>query len=158
IRVPAPKENPLVHELAELLEQPSDTDPLSVLKLTLPLKYVYDRRSFRVCANVASATHGETVLEEVLGSGDATQRFQAFMLRQSPLTYWRSEQALGFVSTLRVRVNNMLWHETPTLFGTDPLDRVFLINRYDGGKTSITFGNQATPPTGSDNIRAIYRK
>ena len=37
--------------------------------------------------NVIAASHGETVHNEVVGSGDASQSFQRFALQKQPLTY-----------------------------------------------------------------------
>ena len=42
----------------------------TTLQLASPLANVYDRASVRINANVAAATHGESV-QEILGSGDA---------------------------------------------------------------------------------------
>ena len=48
-------------------------------------------REFALYGNVVRATHGETRFE-VLGSGDAGKAFQAFTLKQPPLT-WVSAQS-----------------------------------------------------------------
>ena len=64
------------------------------LQLEAALRYVYDRPSVRVNANVAHATHGETVLETV-GSGAANVPDQRFALRQSPVTQVSAATASG---------------------------------------------------------------
>ena len=56
------------------------------LQLATPLAYCYKRETVRIYANVAHATHGETRVEP-LGSGDPTQAFQSYVLKNSPLTY-----------------------------------------------------------------------
>ncbi len=56
------------------------------MRFTESLANSYIRSSVLINANVALATHGESV-KEVLGSGDASASFQTFTLRQPPLTY-----------------------------------------------------------------------
>ncbi len=131
-----------------------------VLTVTPALANSYARESFSLNANVAHATHGETV-QEILGSGDASQTYQQFTLRQPPLTYVSAATASGATSTLAVRVNDVLWHETPTLYGRGSQDHVYVSLTGDDGKTTIEFGDGATGarlPTGQDNVRALYRK
>ena len=121
---------------------------------------VYRRDSVTINANVARATHGETV-QEVLGSGDASQPYQRFALRQPPLTHISASTASGTESTLQVRVNDILWRETPTLYGHAPNDRVYIARRDNDGKTTIQFGDGRTGsrlPSGQENVRATYRK
>jgi hypothetical protein len=134
--------------------------PYSVLLLAPDgLAYRYKRDTVSILANVAKATHGET-RQEILGGGDGAQSLQTFTLRQSPLTYTSAATQDGVVSTLAVRVNELLWHETDSLAGSAPADRVYLTKRNDDGKTSLTFGTGregARLPTGSDNVRAVYR-
>jgi predicted phage baseplate assembly protein len=127
--------------------------------------------NFSLNANVAHATHGETV-SEVLGSGDASQRYQQFTLKQSPLTYVSAATASGARSTLEtktdageidygVRVNGLRWHEAPTLFGRRSQEHIYVTRTSDEGKTTIEFGDGLTGarlPSGQDNVRATYRK
>jgi predicted phage baseplate assembly protein len=138
----------------------------ATLTVTPPLKRSYVRvtpkpeEGFSINANVAHATHGETV-SEILGSGDAGQRYQQFILRQPPLTYVSAATASGAASTLELRVNDLLWHEAPTLFGHDPQDRIYVTRTGDDGKTTVEFGDGVTGarlPSGQDNVRAKYRK
>ncbi len=88
-------------------------------------EHLFDRATVTIAANVADATHGETVTE-VLGSGDGSQPNQSFKLKQAPaLTYMRSTAPGGAESTLQIRVNDLLWHEVPTLFEREPRERIF---------------------------------
>jgi hypothetical protein len=87
----------------------------SVITVTPALAFSYERGSFSLNGNVAQATHGETV-EEILGSGDASQWFQKFQLKQPPLTHISAANASGAASTLEVRVNDVRWDESETLF------------------------------------------
>jgi predicted phage baseplate assembly protein len=64
-------------------------------------------------------------------------------------------------STLEVRVNDILWTEVPSLYGTGPNDRIYVTRTSDEGRTAITFGDGRTGarlPTGQENVRARYRK
>jgi hypothetical protein len=111
-------------------------------------------------ANVAPATHGETV-QEVLGNGAAGTPFQRFSLKQTPLTYISAANATGAESTLQVRVNDVLWHETPTLYGLGSKDRMYVTRRDDAGTTTVEFGDGMTGarlPSGQMNVRARYRR
>jgi predicted phage baseplate assembly protein len=137
-----------------------------ILTVTPPLKNSYARvrqkpeEGFSLNANVAHATHGETV-SEILGSGDAGQRYQQFILRQPPLTYVSAPTASGAASTLELRVNDLLWHEAAALFGQDPQERIYVTYTDDDGKTTVEFGDGVTGarlPSGQDNVRAKYRK
>lgn len=132
----------------------------ATLTVTPPLALSYARDSFSLNANVAQATHGETV-GEILGSGDASLPYQQFTLRQPPLTYVSAATASGEASTLQVRVNDILWHETPTLYGRGPREHVYVTRTDDDGKTTVEFGDGITGarlPSGQDNVRAAYRK
>jgi predicted phage baseplate assembly protein len=117
------------------------------------------REKITIYGNVVKATHGET-RKEVLGSGDASKPMQAFVLRQSPLTFVAAPTAAGAASTLELRVNEVKWHETDTLAGLSPDDRKFITKTDDESKTTVVFGNGregARPPTGTENITAVYR-
>jgi predicted phage baseplate assembly protein len=129
------------------------------IKLSTKPAYCYVRDKVTIHGNVVKATHGET-RNEVLGGGDASKPMQAFMLRQSPLTYLPAPTPAGAASTLVIRVNEVEWHETDTLAGLAPDDRKFITKTDDESKTKVIFGNGregARPPTGAGNIAAVYR-
>lgn len=132
----------------------------TLLTLTPGLQASYDRATVVIYANVAAATQGETKTQ-VLGNGDASQPYQQFTLKESPLTYISSTSPSGADSTLQVRVNDVLWHETPSLYDLGAHDRNFVTRTDDDGKTTVEFGdgiNGARLPTGRENITAAYRK
>jgi hypothetical protein len=129
------------------------------LKLAKELQYRYRRDTVVIYGNVAKATHGETRFE-VLGSGDAAKSLQSFTLKQPPLTYVSAPTPSGIESTLRVRVNDILWHEADSLAGLQPTDRSYIVRIDDGGQTTVVFGNGERGvrlPTGPENVRANYR-
>ncbi|MDT8760890.1 putative baseplate assembly protein [Sphingomonas psychrotolerans] len=123
------------------------------------LAYRYKRDTVTIYANVAQATHGET-RTEILGSGNAAQPLQSFLLRQPPLTFVSARTPSGIASTLEVRVNDVLWHEVATLAVSGPADRKFTTKTGDDDKTAVTFGNGRQGmrlPTGRENVKARYR-
>lgn len=130
------------------------------LKFLNSLEHKFVRDTVSLNANVALATHGETT-REILGSGDASKPYQSFTLKQPPLTYISAANENGAASTLDVSVNDVRWHETESLYGAQPRDRVFVTRLSEDGKTTVQFGDGKTgarPPTGTGNIRATYRK
>lgn len=136
------------------------TEGFTRLKLEVPLAHSYVRSTVRINANVALATHGETV-REVLGGGDATRPFQKFTLRQPPLTYIGAATPTGSQTTLLVRVNGLLWHEAQSFYGHGPDERIYVTRTDDDGKTTVMFGDGRTGarlPTGQENVVATYRK
>jgi predicted phage baseplate assembly protein len=132
----------------------------TVVQLTQALKRAYVRTTVTINANVVLATHGETK-EDVLGSGDATQPYQRFKLRQPPLTYVSAPTPSGGETTLRVYVDDVRWHEVPTLYGRGSRDRVYIARHESDAGTTIEFGDGHTGtrlPTGPENVVARYRK
>lgn len=147
------------------LEKPRPKRPLpgdrthTTVTLAKELQYRYKRDTVVIYGNVAKATHGETRFE-VMGSGDAAKSLQSFTLKQPPLTYVSAPTPSGIESTLKVRVNDLLWHEAESLAGLQKTDRSYIVRIDDGGQTTVVFGNGergARLPTGPENVRATYR-
>ncbi|MCY1061723.1 hypothetical protein [Nannocystis sp. SCPEA4] len=111
--------------------------------------------------NVLDISRGETVQDEVLGSGDASQPYQTFKLAKSPLTYLSKPNTPdGIASTLEIRVDGIRWHERPSFYGAGPNDAVYIVRHDDEQNTHITFGDGVRGmrlPTGRGNVRANYR-
>jgi len=134
---------------------------LTTVTLTSALANTYARAGAVLLANVVAATQGETVKDEILGSGNAAAN-QSFALKKKPVTY---VPATGFTetavtSTLHVRVNGVEWSELPTLLNAAPNAQAYTTATDDGGQTTVAFGdgtNGARPPTGKDNVHARYR-
>lgn len=132
----------------------------TTLRLAAPLRHAYDRESVRINANVAPASHGETVAE-IAGSGDASRPDQAFPLKQAPLTHVRADTPGGARSTLAVRVSDELWEGRDTLYAAGPADRAHATEIHDDASAAVVFGDGvegARVPTGLQNVRATYRK
>ncbi|CAN5744019.1 putative baseplate assembly protein [soil metagenome] len=112
--------------------------------------------------NVANVSRGESVPNEILGSGDPSVTSASFTLKKSPLTYFNEPSAnqIGATSTLVVRVDGIAWREVPSFFGVGPDERVYIVREGDDGSSTITFGDGvrgALLPSGRDNIVAGYR-
>ncbi|MCL4266871.1 MAG: putative baseplate assembly protein [Anaerolineae bacterium] len=129
------------------------------LQLANNLAYCYKRDTVTIYGNVAKATHGET-RQEVLGSGDGSKPFQRFTLKQPPVTFVSAATPSGVASSLVVRVNDIKWHEAEHLVGLEPADRQFTTQTDDEEKMTVIFGDGrygARLPTGSENVKAVYR-
>jgi hypothetical protein len=154
----AAKDDPIVSE--RLIVTLCEGSPTELTFDGEGITNIYDRASVAITANVAEATHGETV-EEIGGSGDATQQFQKFALRQPPLTYLRALNPRGMASTLEVRIDDVLWHQEQTLYKKKPDQRVYTERLDHESKTIVRFGDGrggARLPSGQQNVRFKYRK
>jgi len=115
----------------------------------------------KLFGNVIAVVRGETVTDEVLGSGNAAKPFNKFTLKKKPLT-WISDAAQtdGRRPELTVRVDNVEWQRVDTFFKAKSTDRVYIVRQDEQGEATITFGDGvrgARVPTGVNNIRATYR-
>jgi hypothetical protein len=158
ILLPSQTGDPQAGEVA-LVQSVVCTGDVTTLTLTSPLAAAYDATTVTVNANAVMATNGQSV-QEILGSGDATNGALQFTLKQAPLTYLTAPSGNGTVSTLQVWVNNLQWQETVSLLTAGPADRVFVTSMNAAGNTVVQFGNGvqgARPPTGVANVRAVYR-
>lgn len=142
-----------------LIDEVQHIDGITRLLLASETAYRYDRTTLRINANVALATHGESVNEE-LGSGDATQTFQTFTLKKPPLTYVSAASESGRESTLTVRVDGVAWQRVASLGRAGPEDAVYELRHSDDGSAHVRFGDGRTGrrlPTGTLNVSAVYR-
>ncbi|MCX4247459.1 baseplate J/gp47 family protein [Paraliomyxa miuraensis] len=120
------------------------------------------RAPVTIRGNVFEVTRGETVANELLGSGDSSTPFLSFKLARRDLTYLPDQSRPGrLASTLQVRVNGILWKEVDSFFGQGPSDEVYTVrNDIDDGRAVVTFGDGIRgrrAPTGTNNIVANYR-
>ncbi len=147
-----------VAEIA-VLDGVRHTGGRSVLVLHAPLLHGYRRDSLRIHANVARATHGESV-QEVLGNGDRSLQHQQFVLKKPPTTHVSAATASGVRSTLELRVNGLLWNELPSLYGAAPDQHAYTTRIDDDAAMHILFGDGrqgARLPSGVMNVAARYR-
>lgn len=155
---PALDSDETVSEIAFLKTLPT-FNPTTHFQLKDPLRYVYDRTTFSINANVVPSTHGETI-STVLGSGDGAKPYQTFPLKKPPLTYVSAKSASGRETTLSVSVNNVRWAEKPAFFGLNSASENYVVRIEDDGTTSVIFGDSqqgARLPTGVENVTTTYR-
>ncbi|MEO3891421.1 hypothetical protein [Nonomuraea sp. B5E05] len=129
------------------------------VELDRDLTFSYDPRGLRVHGNVATATHGESVIQ-ALGSGDPTVAFQRMRTRRGPLTHVRAETAAGTRSTLELRVDGVRWEAVASLDTVGHGDRVFTERLDHDGLATVTTGDGrhgARLPAGTENVQAAYR-
>jgi photosystem II stability/assembly factor-like uncharacterized protein len=156
---PAIDADPEVSEIAEIAQPPNDQQQ-PLLRLSQPLQNSYDPETLKIYANIVPATHGETVMVEVLGSGDGSQPNQQFVLRQKPLTYTSAPTATGSVTTLEIWVNQVQWTEVDSLYGRSRQEQVYITQRAEDGAVTVIFGDGTSGmrlPTGMENVIARYR-
>jgi predicted phage baseplate assembly protein len=142
--------------------QPTQIDTVTGTSVTLAddLAPALDRESVRIAGNVVLATHGETVADEVLGSGDGTASNQRFTLRKPNLTHVAAKTPSGVTDSLEIRVDDVLWTEVPSLYPAGPHDRVYVVRIADDATATVIFGDGthgARLPTGQENVHARYR-
>jgi hypothetical protein len=119
---------------------------------------------FNVLFNLLPVSRGQTVANEILGSGDATVTTgQEFVLKKSPLTYLQSADStsgFGYSSTLHVWVDGVEWQEAPSFFGQLPNATVFVTYEDSQNMTHVQFGDGvygSRLPSGVNNVVATYR-
>jgi Baseplate J-like protein len=108
--------------------------------------------------NLLKVTRGQTVANEILGSGDATQAGQSFKLAKSPVTYLANSS--GYASTITITVNGDPWTEVQSFYGQAADARVFVTREDSSQNTWVDFGdgvNGARLTTGANNVVATYR-
>ncbi len=138
---------------------PTAGAPRASVWISPSLRYLYDPSTVTINANVGTATQGETIPNEIIGSGNANRANQRFVLRGKPLTFVPDPKT-GYRSTLEVLVNGAAWREVPTLYGQGPASRVYSVEVDETGAATVTFGDGtygARLPTGIENVAARYR-
>jgi hypothetical protein len=156
-----PKQD-MLSELGSIAIPPSE-ERSPILTLNDAIQNAYDPETVTISANVIPTSHGETITE-VIGSGDGASLNQQFSLSKPPLTYLPISAAttpntIAPQSTLQIRVNEVLWEESPSLYQRNP-DPIYITRIEDDGLTSVTFGDGKSGlrlPSGLENIIATYR-
>ena len=138
-----------------VIEDIVEIEGTSSIILKEPISKVYLPKTIVLNANVAMASHGETIAEEILGSGDPSASNQTFTLKRKPLTYTGLKE-----NSLEIRVNGALWRQEPSLYELDENSKSYILKNDENGNTHVIFGdgkNGARLPGGMENITATYR-
>jgi hypothetical protein len=159
--IAAPADAELVAEakVVDLISPVAGQPGRATMQFAEPLTIAFDRATTVVLANVAQSTHGDTK-GEVLGGGDGSRAFQAFTLKQKPLTFVPAPTTGGAASTLEVEVDSVAWAPAPGLDELGPRDRRYVARIADDGSATIEFGDGhfgARLPSGVENVQASYR-
>jgi hypothetical protein len=148
-------------QVTKIAGEPTFSEGKTNLSLDPPLKYRYVKGFAEIYGNIVPASHGETVKDEILGSGDASAIHQEFTLRRGPISYVSSPLSPnGVKSTLKVIVNDIQWQERDDFLNSSPNDHHYVTSLNENGSIKITFGDGirgSTLPTGVDNIHGQYR-
>lgn len=116
-----------------------------------------------VYGNVITASRGETVKNEKMGSGNASVASQTFKLKKKPLSYYPSptvDNDQSVKNSLTIYVGGILWSEVNSFYGMTEYDQVYIVRQNDEGESLITFGDGIRGqrlPSGTDNIICNYR-
>lgn len=131
------------------------------IALARPLEHDYALGDAVIYGNVATVTHGASMPDEVLGSGDPAAAPQRFALRRTPLAFLPDATApRGVVPAVEVWIAGERWTNVDTLAASGPLDHHYSLEIDDREIAWVTFGDGshgATPPSGRNNIVARYR-
>src|SRR5215213_10232467 len=149
----------ILGEIAFIARIESDGDNRIKLTFQSKLNNSYKREGLILNANVARATDGHTKVS-ILGGGDPSIRLQNFLLKEKPVTYISAPNQIGTKSTIEIRVNDVLWKESQSLYVLSSSDRAYVIDVDSESQTRIYFGdgiNGLRPPAGQENIKAKYR-
>ena len=116
----------------------------------------------RILWDLIEVSHGSTVRDEQLGTGDATVAGQDFTLAKSPVTYLTDAPGRagdGWSSTIVLTVGGRYWTEVPSLYGRGPDEAVFETYEDDQGRTHVRTGTGETGrrPAAGAPVTASYR-
>jgi hypothetical protein len=111
--------------------------------------------------NVVRAGHGARRPERVLGSGDATQAGQSFVLRETGASFVPDPAgSSGVRADIEVVVDGQVWQQVSTLRESGPFDPHYQVRLTEDGQLITRFGDGQhgrRVPTGTNNVRIRYR-
>jgi hypothetical protein len=111
--------------------------------------------------NTVVGVRGETVANEVVGSGNAQVAGQRFKLKKKPLSWMENASAAtGRAPQIELRVDGIAWSFVESFYTQRPDARIFGIEMAFDGTATIVGGdgvNGARFPSGVRNIVATYR-
>lgn len=135
-----------------------------LIKLDTTINYTdfdNDKPTSKVYGNLVEANQGKIEKDEILGNGDARQKFQTFKLPKTPLTYlFHSDQTPPQVPELQVYVNDRLWERIDSFFGREYNEQIYVVREDSNGESWVQFGDGKTGarlPSGLNNVSIKYK-
>ena len=114
-----------------------------------------------VRGNVATAGHGETKPQKVLGSGDAKRPNPSFVLEVEGVSFIAdATQPSGVRADLTVLVGDQKWQQVANLKDSGPADSAYTVRMTEEGYVQIEFGDGRHGrrlPSGTNNVKLTYR-
>lgn len=113
-----------------------------------------------VYGNLVAASEGETQDEAPIGSGDAREAFQTFVLPSPASRHADAARTPPWEAALEIRVAGRLWTQVDTFFGQDAEAEVYILRQTEDGGDAVQFGDGATGarlPSGRNNVTAFWR-
>lgn len=149
------------HREGQRVTQVSPLGANTRISLARPLEFDYALGDAVIYGNVATVTHGASMPDETLGSGDPSLAPQRFALRRTPLAFVADANApRGAAPAVEVWIGGERWSSVDTLAASGPLDAHYTVEIDDRQIAWVVFGDGshgATPPSGRNNIVARYR-
>lgn len=141
-------------EIAPVIPGTELTDPLDVTP--------FERWSTTLSANVVTADHGETQDLKIIGSGDATASNQVFEIKAQELSFTTDPlMPAGVRAGVEIFVGARRWRQVGNLRDSGPTDADYEVRVAEDGTVTAHFGDGRHGrrlPTGTDNVRATWRK
>jgi hypothetical protein len=115
-----------------------------------------------VRANTVLVSHGKRQPEQILGSGDATQAHQSFLLPCVGVTFIPDlTQPTGVRADIDVVIQDARWQQRGRLNDSGPTDPDYTVRVTESNELSVTFGDGIHGrrlPTGRNNVRVRFRQ
>lgn len=128
----------------------------ATFRVVPPPRAVTLRMPVTVHGNLVELREGESVDNEVLGSGQPALGPQRFDLKKKPLVHdGPTAEHPERRSSLAVYVDGRRWHQVESFFGHGPSETIFTVEQRADGTASVVFGRPL--PAGTDNVVAGYR-
>jgi hypothetical protein len=112
-------------------------------------------------ANAVAVGHGQSQPQRVLGSGDATQAGQRFVLPIAGVSFTPDPTVpSGLTAAVVVQVGQQIWQQVADLSSAGPTDPSYTAGVTESGALKFQFGDGIHGrrlPTGANNVRVTYR-
>jgi len=141
----------------------ADYDPDGAwLDLADPLPEGTTAGNLKIYGNVATAGHGESRSQRVLGSGDGTRINQCFTLDVGNLSFVAdAAMSSGVSAAVEVSVAGETWTQVGSLKDSGPSDAHYQVRCDQDGKAEIQFGDGRHGrrlASGGNNVRISFRQ